>query len=101
MSFDVRHVARLARLSLSEEEERHLEADLRAILEFVGRLPEPLAPLEESPAPADAGLREDVPAFGLDRGRVLDGAPEHAEGLFLVPRVIAPGGRGTTPGTGA
>lgn len=99
MSFDVRHVARLARLSLSAEEERCLEADLRAILDFVGGLPEPLPPAGGSPDPSDARLREDVPVTGLGRDHVLDGAPEHAGGLFLVPRVIAPGGRGSTPGT--
>ena len=33
-------------------------------------------------------LREDAPAPGLDRRTVLEAAPDPAEGLFRVPRIL-------------
>ena len=33
-------------------------------------------------------VREDVPAPSLDRKQVLDAAPDAAENLFRVPRVL-------------
>ncbi len=39
--------------------------------------------------PRDASaLREDEPREGLDRGTAFEAAPETADGLFRVPRVI-------------
>ena len=86
----VDHVARLARLSLTDEE-RHLFArQLEEILAWA----ESLQALDTSGVPPmshprDArALREDEPREGLPRETVFEQAPEAGDGLFRVPRVI-------------
>jgi aspartyl-tRNA(Asn)/glutamyl-tRNA(Gln) amidotransferase subunit C len=86
----VDHVARLARLSLTEEEKRLFARQLEEILAWA----QSLQALDTSGVPPmshprDASsLREDEPAASLDRETVLERAPDPAEGLFRVPRVM-------------
>jgi aspartyl-tRNA(Asn)/glutamyl-tRNA(Gln) amidotransferase subunit C len=86
----VDHVARLARLSLTDEERRLFARQLEEILAWA----ESLQALDTSGVPPmshprDASsLREDEPRAGLERETVLGGAPDPAEGLFRVPRVM-------------
>jgi aspartyl-tRNA(Asn)/glutamyl-tRNA(Gln) amidotransferase subunit C len=86
----VDQVARLARLSLTEEERQLFARQLDEILAWA----ESLQALDTSGVPPMSGtpqgapLREDEPRDGLDRAGVLEGAPDPAEGLFRVPRVI-------------
>ena len=86
----VDHVARLARLSLTDEEKHLFARQLEEILAWA----ESLQGLDTSGVPPmsqprDASsLREDEPCRSLDRGTVLEGAPDPAEGLFRVPRVM-------------
>lgn len=96
MSIDraqVRHVARLARLSLSPQEEDLFAAQLGHVLEYVERLSvvevEGVEPLSfAGDAQSAAPLREDTPRPGLDRAKVLAQAPQHDEEAFLVPRIL-------------
>ena len=89
----VRHVARLARLALSPEEEERFAAQLAHVLEYIERLSavdvsgvEPLsfAGDEEAGLP----LREDEPQQSLPREKVLAQAPQHDSQAFVVPRII-------------
>jgi aspartyl-tRNA(Asn)/glutamyl-tRNA(Gln) amidotransferase subunit C len=86
----VDHVARLARLSLTEEEKQLFARQLEEILAWA----ESLQALDTSGVPPmspprDASsLREDEPQRSLERESVLEGAPDPAEGLFRVPRVM-------------
>jgi aspartyl-tRNA(Asn)/glutamyl-tRNA(Gln) amidotransferase subunit C len=89
----VRHVARLARLALSEEEEERFAAQLGHVLEYVERLQavdvagvEPLSFAGD--AAAGLPLREDEPRPCLPRDKVLAQAPEHNGEAFLVPRIL-------------
>jgi aspartyl-tRNA(Asn)/glutamyl-tRNA(Gln) amidotransferase subunit C len=89
----VRHVARLARLALSDEEEERFAAQLGHVLEYVERLQavdvsgvEPLAFAGD--AAAGLPLRPDQPRAGLPRETVLAQAPETDGESFLVPRII-------------
>jgi len=89
----VRHVARLARLALSEEEEERFAAQLGHVLEYIERLQavdvagiEPLAFAGD--AAAGLPLREDAPRPSLTREKVLAQAPEEDGQAFLVPRII-------------
>ena len=87
----VDHVARLARLSLTDEEKllfsRQLE-EIRAWAESLQALDTSGVPPMSQPRDASS-LREDEPSEGLERETVLAGAPDPAEGLFRVPRVMA------------
>jgi aspartyl-tRNA(Asn)/glutamyl-tRNA(Gln) amidotransferase subunit C len=86
----VDHVARLARLSLSDEERELFARQLDDILAWA----ESLQALDTSGVPPmshpreGSALREDEPRAGLDRRTALEAAPDAAEGLFRVPRVI-------------
>lgn len=84
----VLHIARLARLRLSEEEVERMSAELSGILEHVeaiGGLD--LTGIEPTThvVALENVLRPDEPAPGLDRERALSGAPDAASGSFRVP----------------
>jgi aspartyl-tRNA(Asn)/glutamyl-tRNA(Gln) amidotransferase subunit C len=86
----VDHVARLARLSLTDEERRLFARQLEEILAWA----ESLQALDTSGVPPmtrpreASALREDEPREGLGRGTAFDQAPDAADGLFRVPRVL-------------
>jgi aspartyl-tRNA(Asn)/glutamyl-tRNA(Gln) amidotransferase subunit C len=86
----VDHVARLAHLSLTDEERRTFARQLDEILAYA----ESIQSLDTAAVPpmshalTSEVLREDAPAPGLDRRTVLEAAPDPAEGLFRVPRVL-------------
>jgi aspartyl-tRNA(Asn)/glutamyl-tRNA(Gln) amidotransferase subunit C len=86
----VEHVARLAHLSLTGEEKESLARELQEILAFAETIQaldlEGVEPM--SHAAAAEVLREDEPGPSLDRERVLAAAPDAADGLFRVPRVL-------------
>lgn len=89
---DVRHIAGLARLELSESECTVFQQQLEAILGHV----ESLAALDVSgieptsyPAPVYDVMREDLPADSLPREAVLANAPDQAQDQIRVPKVIA------------
>jgi len=86
----VDHVARLARLSLTEEERQTFARQLDHVLAYA----ESIQSLETSSVPpmSHAGrseaLREDTPREGLPPETALAAAPDPADGLFRVPRII-------------
>jgi aspartyl-tRNA(Asn)/glutamyl-tRNA(Gln) amidotransferase subunit C len=95
----VRKLAELAHLSLTDEECAAFTHDLERILEHAESLQalatadeECLEPtshaLLEKVLEGEASLREDAPRPGLPRERLLEGAPDGADGLFKVPRVL-------------
>ena len=91
----VRHVARLARLALTEVEEEKFASQLSQVLDYVEKLRavdvegvEPLAFAgDQTPAAAQA-MRADEPRPGLTRDQALQAAPGHDGAAFLVPRII-------------
>jgi aspartyl-tRNA(Asn)/glutamyl-tRNA(Gln) amidotransferase subunit C len=86
----VDHVARLAHLSLTGEERETFARQLDQILTYAESIQEldtaDVPPM--SHALAGHGFRPDAPQESLDRERVLASAPDPAEGLFRVPRII-------------
>lgn len=86
----VEHVAKLARLSLTEAETQAFTQQLSRILEHV----ESLNKVDTSNVPPtyhavalENVLREDKPLQSLDRARVLSQAPEAEAGCFKVPKI--------------
>jgi aspartyl-tRNA(Asn)/glutamyl-tRNA(Gln) amidotransferase subunit C len=91
VEIDVDHVARLARLALTDEERERFRAQLGLILEHAERVREVAA--EDVPATSHAVpqanvFRDDVPRDTLSRDEALAGAPEVEDGRFKVPRII-------------
>lgn len=93
---DVERVAELAHLELAPEETPRMLRDLNAILEYVAELNRldtagiaPLAQVSELQAAADSSvLRADATRSSLDRGAVMQQAPESNQVFFKVPKVI-------------
>ena len=87
----VRHVARLARLELSPEEEARLAADLSAIVSYIDKLNQlDTASVEPTAQVAEAGtpMRDDTVTNRPDAAAMLANAPAREGNLFLVPRII-------------
>jgi aspartyl-tRNA(Asn)/glutamyl-tRNA(Gln) amidotransferase subunit C len=84
----VLHVARLARLDLSEPEVERMSSELSTILEHVERISElDLEGVEPTSHVVELEnvLRADEPRPSWPRERVLEQAPDPAEGAFRVP----------------
>jgi aspartyl-tRNA(Asn)/glutamyl-tRNA(Gln) amidotransferase subunit C len=84
----VLHVARLARLRLSDEEVETMAAELSNILGHIERISE--LDLEGVPATThvvevENALRADEPRPSLPRDVILEQAPATQDGGFLVP----------------
>ena len=85
---EVLHVARLARLALTDEEVERLGAQLNAILEAVGKVAElDLEGVEPTAHPLDVVniWSEDEPHESLPVEEALANAPEREGGFFKVP----------------
>ncbi len=91
---EVRYVANLANLRLSDEEVKRMSHDLGEILTHIEQLNEldttSVHPMAQVLYDADetATLREDVPHTPLSNQEALENAPASGNGYFRVPRVI-------------
>ncbi len=91
---DVRYVADLAHLELTEEEVKKYLPQLDSILQYVEKLNEldtsaiePMAQVTY-PGSQNAALRTDVAHHNLSQDEALANAPEQGAGCFKVPSVI-------------
>lgn len=91
---EVRYVADLANLRLSEEEVHRMSLDLGHILTYIEELNEldttSVPPMAQVLFDADetATLREDRPRTSLSNKEALANAPVSGAGYYKVPRVI-------------
>jgi aspartyl-tRNA(Asn)/glutamyl-tRNA(Gln) amidotransferase subunit C len=91
---EVRYVAGLANLALSDTETAKLQADLDGILQHMDRLNEVdttgVEPMSQVlfEAGETATLRADLPVPPLDNQAALANAPQPGAGYFKVPIVI-------------
>ena len=84
----VLHVARLARLRLSDDEVGRIGAELSTILDHIEKLNElDLEGVEPTSHVVELQnvLRKDVPRDSLPKERALEQAPDPADGGFRVP----------------
>lgn len=91
----VRHVAKLARLRLSEEEVDRFGYQLANVLNYVSQLGElDVEGVEEMAHPLDLVnvLRDDEPTQPLDVEVALRNAPAREGRFFAVPKVLGDGG---------
>ncbi len=88
---DVEHVARLARLALTDEELDALTPELAKILEYaaqVSALDTEGVPPTAHPLPLVNVFRADEVRPCLPRDEVLAAAPAAEDGRFRVPRIL-------------
>lgn len=91
---DVRYVADLAHLELTEDEVKKYLPQLDSILQYVEKLNEldtseiePMAQVTY-PGSENASFRTDAPHPNFTQEQALKNAPEQGAGSFKVPRVI-------------
>ena len=100
---EVEHIAKLARLELSDDETARYREQLSAILDHVAKLQEldtsdvpPTSavfsgdshPVRAGSPPGRDGLRADRPRAPLSRKRLLKNAPEVQDDQFKIPPVF-------------
>ncbi|MEM9251175.1 MAG: Asp-tRNA(Asn)/Glu-tRNA(Gln) amidotransferase subunit GatC [Planctomycetota bacterium] len=91
---DVRHVAKLARLELSDEEVEHFRGQLGQILGYIDKLAEvDIAGVEPMAHVGDLhnAWRDDEPGPTLTVDEALDNAPQAEPPFFGVPKVLGEG----------
>jgi len=94
VEIDIEHVAKLARLDLSEDEMARLRTQLAQILEHAARVGEVAAAdvsPTASPIPRANVYRDDVPEPSLPVDEALRNAPERDGDRFRVPRIAETG----------
>jgi aspartyl-tRNA(Asn)/glutamyl-tRNA(Gln) amidotransferase subunit C len=91
VEIDVEHVARLARLALTDEEKDRFGRQLAVILEHaekVGEVAPKDVPPTLHPVPRSNVLRPDEPWASLPQDEALAGAPQAEDGRVKVPRIV-------------
>ena len=94
VDIDIEHVARLARLTLSDDEKERLREQLGVILEHAAKVGEVAAddvPPTAYAIPRENVYRDDVPEPSLPQAEALVNAREQERGRFKVVRVVESG----------
>ena len=88
---DVRYVANLARLNLTDAEVTQFQSQLDHIVEHFNQLRllnvDDVEPMAHA-TPIQNVFREDIVRPGLERDVILNNAPEHSSGLVMVPTIV-------------
>ena len=86
----VEHVAKLAKLALTEEEKELYTKQLSQILEHIDQLnsvnTEGIEPMTQ-PIPTVNVMREDIVKKQFERQEILKNAPHEEYGFFRVPKI--------------
>jgi len=88
---EVEHIAKLARLKLTDEQKARYREQLEAILDHVAKLQEldtQDVPPTASAAVGQMPLRVDESRPGLSTNALLENAPKQADGQFQIPPVF-------------
>jgi aspartyl-tRNA(Asn)/glutamyl-tRNA(Gln) amidotransferase subunit C len=88
---EVEHVARLARLELSEADKEQMRRQLDSILAYIDKLSaldtEGVEPTSHA-VPLTNVMREDTPRPSFPQSDMLANAPDRAGDFFRVPKII-------------
>ena len=91
---EVRHVALLARIALTDEQVETLQTELNSVFDYIDQISRldlcEVEPMVHS-IPLVNSMRDDVPVAGLDHELALINAPARQEDAILIPRIIGPG----------
>ncbi|GAA3186263.1 Asp-tRNA(Asn)/Glu-tRNA(Gln) amidotransferase subunit GatC [Dactylosporangium siamense] len=88
---EVAHLARLARLAVTDDELDTFAGQLDVILQAVAQVGEVAAvdvPPTSHSVPLTNVFRDDVVVPGLTRDEALSGAPDAEDNRFRVPRIL-------------
>ena len=88
MQIDIRHIAKLARLSIEDEKMEKFQHEMETIVAMCEKLP----PMDDAYTAVDPSnpmrLRPDQVKPSLKRDRLLKNAPQVQAGCIVVPKVV-------------
>ncbi|MBQ1803778.1 MAG: Asp-tRNA(Asn)/Glu-tRNA(Gln) amidotransferase subunit GatC [Bifidobacteriaceae bacterium] len=87
----VKHLAKLACIALSDEEIEAMKEDLQGIVKSVALISDiDIAGVEPTTNPISlpSHIRDDVAGETLQRDVLLEQAPECEDGMFVTPRIL-------------
>lgn len=88
----IEHLAKLARLKISDSEEKQLEKEVADILDFISKLKEvDTTGVEPSfyGIPANNLMRQDKVVVSDDKNDVLKALPDTKDGLLKTPKIFS------------
>ena len=88
---DIAYIARLARISVTEEEAKLFRKQLEEVLKYVEKLRQVDVTGVDAAAhalPVFNVFRDDAPRDWFTAEQALSNAPQQANGLFIVPKVV-------------
>lgn len=89
---DVKHIAKLSRLELSEEEVGKYQGQLSSVLSYVEQLNEvntdSVEPTANVTGLSDIEREDKVEPSGITHADITKNAPEFKDGFFVVPGVF-------------
>lgn len=84
---ELRKIAQLSHITLSDEELTHLVADIDGVLTYAVRVCEIAADIDE-PSPTNVNVMRDDVVVPTDPQPILDQAPERMHDYFVVPMIL-------------
>ena len=88
MKIDIRHIAKLSKLSIPEDQIGKFEEEMQAILSMVEHLPEIEGAAKAVDTENTMELREDVVIPSAAREDMLMNAPQVAAGCIVMSKVV-------------
>jgi len=87
---EVEHLAKLARIDMTEEEKKELQGDLESILDYIDQIKEVTEEVEPVLSDHRNEMREDGEPHepGLYTDKILKEAPDSKDGYVMVKKVI-------------
>jgi aspartyl-tRNA(Asn)/glutamyl-tRNA(Gln) amidotransferase subunit C len=88
MKIDIKHIAKLSRLRVNDDEVEKFTQDMENIVSMIENLPQ----LDDTGALVDPTnpmiLREDVAEHRFRRDELMQNAPQKKAGCVVVPKVV-------------
>ena len=88
MKIDIRHIAKLSKLSIPEDQIERFEEEMHTILQLVEHLPEMEGKATAVDTENTMELRPDVVIPSASREDMLMNAPQTAAGCIVMPKVV-------------
>ena len=88
MEIDIKHIAKLARLRIEDDEIEEVQKKMLSILEMVENLPELSGKNIGLDRSNPMELRKDEVKPSMKRDLILANAPETRSGCFMVPKTV-------------
>ena len=88
MKIDIRHIAKLSKLSIPEDQVERFEEEMQTILQLVEHLPEMEGKATAVDTENTMELRPDVVIPSASREDMLMNAPQTAAGCIVMPKVV-------------